>query len=393
MALEEIKEQVKSVIQYSQGIEDPKVDKLIDDWYKAKEDFISMMGNKFIYEFPDTFTFTLNDSIKKDKLEEFADQCGYRYGNYDLSNFIKDMSLDFFTNTTSKEYRYNDIVIPKGMKIVKAFKYFEKDKEVLQALQMAASRVIQEDKISGKLCISVHPLDFLSSSENIHNWRSCHALDGDYRAGNLSYMLDSSTVICYLKSEQDEIIPNFPEDLKWNSKKWRVLLHFSEDMMMVFAGRQYPFNSDCGLDLLRTKMIECFGIEWTEWDNHTIDRFSFNDGEKRLPNKYYNIGDSLLPLKDLMKDNSELHYNDVLRSTCYRNPQYSYRINRFKRHAPGCSNALYTKFLVGSKVKCLQCEEEEITIGSTMRCFSCEEKYGTEINEDWSFCDGCGRRI
>ena len=108
MALEEIKEQVKSVIQYSQGIEDPKVDKLIDDWYKAKEDFIYMMGNKFIYEFPDTFTFTLNDSVKKDKLEEFADQCGYKYGNYDLSNFIKDMSLDFFTNTTSKEYRYKE---------------------------------------------------------------------------------------------------------------------------------------------------------------------------------------------------------------------------------------------------------------------------------------------
>ena len=63
MALEEIKEQVKSVIQYSQGIEDPKVDKLIDDWYKAKEDFISMMGNKFIYEFPDTFTFTLSPSL------------------------------------------------------------------------------------------------------------------------------------------------------------------------------------------------------------------------------------------------------------------------------------------------------------------------------------------
>ena len=393
MALEEIKEQVKSVIQYSQGIEDPKVDKLIDDWYKAKEDFISMMGNKFIYEFPNTFTFTLNDSVKKDKLEEFADQCGYKYGNYDLSNFIKDMSLDFFTNTTSKEYHYNDVTIPKGMKIVKAFKYFEKDKEVLQALQMAASRVIQEDKISGKLCISVHPLDFLSSSENIHNWRSCHALDGDYRAGNLSYMLDSSTVICYLKSEQDEIIPNFPEDLKWNSKKWRVLLHFSEDMMMVFAGRQYPFTSDCGLDLLRTKMAECFGFEWTKWDNHVIDSFSFNDGEKRLTCKYYNIGNSLLSLGDLMKDNSELHYNDVLRSTCYRKPQYSYRINRFNRQAPGYSNTLYTKFSVGSKVKCLQCGEEEITMGSIMRCLSCEEKYGTEINEDWGFCDGCGRRI
>ena len=28
--------------------------------------------------------------------------------------------------------------------------------------------------------------DYLSLSENAFNWRSCHALDGEYRAGNLS---------------------------------------------------------------------------------------------------------------------------------------------------------------------------------------------------------------
>ena len=63
--------------------------------------------------------------------------------------------------------------------------------------------------------------------------------------------------------------------------------------MMVFAGRQYPFTSDCGLDLLQTKMAECFGLEWTKWDNHVIDSFSFNDGERRLNRKYYNIGDTV----------------------------------------------------------------------------------------------------
>ena len=128
-------------------------------------------------------------------------------------------------------------MIPRGMKIVKSFKYFEKDEDTLADIQSAASMIIQEDKIEGKLCMSVHPLDFLSLSENTYNWRSCHALDGDYRAGNLSYMVDSSTVICYLKSDRDERLPNFPPEVKWNSKKWRVLLFFSNDWDMIFAGR------------------------------------------------------------------------------------------------------------------------------------------------------------
>ena len=33
MLLNEIKSNVKDVISYSQGIEDPKVDELIDNWY------------------------------------------------------------------------------------------------------------------------------------------------------------------------------------------------------------------------------------------------------------------------------------------------------------------------------------------------------------------------
>ena len=73
---------------------------------------------------------------------------------------------------------------PKGMKLVRAFKYFEKNKIVLEEIQNLASRYLQEDKVKGTLCFSVHPLDFLSLSENTYNWRSCHSLDGEYRAGN-----------------------------------------------------------------------------------------------------------------------------------------------------------------------------------------------------------------
>ena len=41
-------------------------------------------------------------------------------------------------------------------------------------------------------------------------------------------MVDSSTFMCYIKSNDDEILPNFPDTVPWNSKKWRMLLFFSD---------------------------------------------------------------------------------------------------------------------------------------------------------------------
>lgn len=126
------------------------------------------------------------------------------------------------------------------MKLVKAFKYFEENPRSLEDIQNYASRIIQEDKIEGTLCFSVHPLDFLSVSENTYNWRSCHALDGEYRAGNLSYMVDRSTFICYLRGAENQKLPHFPEDVLWNSKKWRMLLYMEDKRRGLMAGRQYP---------------------------------------------------------------------------------------------------------------------------------------------------------
>jgi hypothetical protein len=56
------------------------------------------------------------------------------------------------------------------MKLAKAFKFFTDSKTVLYDLQNRASQIIQEDKVEGTLCLSVHPLDFLSSSMNTYNW-------------------------------------------------------------------------------------------------------------------------------------------------------------------------------------------------------------------------------
>ena len=58
----------------------------------------------------------------------------------------------FFDNKVVEEYvtELNEI-ITKDTKLIKAFKYFIKDKEILNDLQSRASRIIQENKVEGKL--------------------------------------------------------------------------------------------------------------------------------------------------------------------------------------------------------------------------------------------------
>ena len=47
--IDDIKEQFKKVISYSQGIENPVVDDLFEKWLEGKRDFIEAMGGKLIY--------------------------------------------------------------------------------------------------------------------------------------------------------------------------------------------------------------------------------------------------------------------------------------------------------------------------------------------------------
>lgn len=401
MELSEIKEQVKSVLKYSQdfGTHDPKVDALINDWYEAKKFFIQHIGEDLIYEYPETIFFEMNETDKIKNIEDFITNIEFDYRRLDniqeIIRFFEDNKMNFYTNHTTNDFIFDDVIIKKGIKINKALKFFIEDKETLTDLQMAVSRVIQKDKIQGRLCLSVHPLDYLSSSENKHNWRSCHALDGEYSMGNLSYMIDESTIICYLKSEEDTILPNFPPTIPWNNKKWRVLIHFSNDKEMMFSGRQYPFASDKGLDLVLEKLLPSIGLgeKWSKWDNTTLSEFKKNDESLHFNSPYIPVNDELIKLNELVKSGiGSLNYNDVLYSNYYK-PYYSYRLNHPFYHSFTGGTTRQTRFEIGKPVKCLCCERDYITVSDIPRCNKCEMDYGTAEHEMFDYCIECGERI
>lgn len=398
----EIKNQFKAVISYSQGISDPKVDKLFDQWLDAKRDFIEAMNGQLIYEFPEKVSFSLDTKERNARIDDFVKTIESCWDNYQLANFVTNMREGFFNNIVIQDYEVNGKKIQKGMKLVKAFKFFEEDKYALTDIQNYASRIIQEDKIEGNLCISVHPLDFLSLSENTHNWRSCHALDGGFRSGNLSYMVDKCTFICYLKSDKEERLPNFP--FKWNSKKWRVLLYFSTDWNMIMAGRQYPFTTDIGMNFILTDLLQksglCRNSSWGNWHDEILKRITFSDNKGcfNLNHLYIPVGNELVRLDDLVEDApGSMQFNDLLRSSCY-SPMYAFR-QHYGHYNPwygsecGESRADFTKFIIGGSVPCLRCEKELLEITESMQCIDCEEQYGTLDGDNFGYCSCCGRHI
>lgn len=390
MDTRKIKEQVYEVIKHSQGIADPQVDELINNWTEAKKTFLDAFGGP-IYEYPDKVRIHLSPYYKQKKILELEEYIATIYGNDKLVDFIELNRDSFFDNKVEKEGNYGYRGLKKGMKLVKAFKFFEEDKEALDKIQSLASQTIQEDKIEGTLCFSVHPLDYLSMSCNTYNWRSCHALDGEFRSGNLSYMLDNTTVVVYIKGINNTVIPMFPEDVKWNSKKWRVLWYVAKDCEYIFAGKQYPFESWEIMETARDIFIEIFkwdNSHWCHWTDPIIQSVKDSHrGEWNLKDRFISIRGELKPIRQVINDaKGSLQFNDVLNSSCY-DPHYTIPFNY--SYYPGIANTI----TVGAPVKCLWCGENYITNSESMMCDCCDREYGTEINGRFVYCSCCDSRI
>lgn len=397
--IEEIKEQVNKVIEYSQDQTDINCSQLIEQWKEAKRDFIEAMNGDLIYEYPKVVEFELDDKSKDSYLKDFInDTVDDLWEQHDLANFLRRQRNGFYSNQVIVSEDRDDI--PVGMKLLKAFKFFVQDEKVLRKLQDIASDIIQKNKIKGRLCISVHPLDFLSLSENVNNWRSCHALDGDYRAGNLSYMVDKTTFICYLKPEKVEevVLPDFPSDVKWNTKMWRVLLFFDLNWDVMFAGRQYPFSSPAALNFVKDEILPRINMgKWRPWENKKIRGVELDKmGEYvMLSTPYIPLGNGLVSLNELITNEpGSLQYNDLLSSTCY-DPMYTFR-ERGPLENPlsiGFSTSRFTKIRVGGQVKCLRCGQAPIELNNSVLCMNCELEYGNSDSDLFNWCDCCGRRF
>lgn len=150
--------------------------------------------------------------------------------------------------------------------------------ENFESSRLCCSRWLNDAMIKGTLVLSIHPLDYLTMSDNDYGWDSCMTWTrddepGEYRCGVLEMMNSPSVVIAYIKGEHQYSIPYIP-NAYWSNKKWRELFIVDRDFIAGICG--YPFqNSNIEKIVLNKLATLCENHGWPAYSREICS----NEGE------------------------------------------------------------------------------------------------------------------
>jgi len=254
-------------LKYFEGL-----DKWLQNWSHSNQKLYKLLGNSFIYKFKFTY-----ERPKEEINKEIHNLCrshpfneeyalfldNYIKNNVDKHNMIGFLDADNYLNIQqnkiihSIKYKRADqkktLQIQSGAKPIKAiqkiieyfkdiytFKYFEDFKK-------QHSLIFNNKKLTGDLCISIHPLDFMTMSDNASNWSSCMSWtdSGCYHVGTIEMMNSNNVLCCYLEAKDPYYFAKDKrkeENVTWNNKKWRNLVYITKDIIM--GGKSYPYAND-----------------------------------------------------------------------------------------------------------------------------------------------------
>lgn len=144
--------------------------------------------------------------------------------------------------------------------------------EGYEEFRIAHSQVLNQKKLTGNLVLSIHPLDYITMSDNDCGWESCMSwkYNGEYRQGTVEMMNSPSVLVAYLESEKPMKICQ----KDWSNKKWRQL--FIADESLIVSIKDYPYyNRDLTVivcEWLRELAKENLGLEYS-----SINKFKNNE--------------------------------------------------------------------------------------------------------------------
>lgn len=213
------------------------------DIQRDMEEMVSEQ-HMFLRHFSDKFCKAVNfydETMYNDDNKYRAVRSILGFANHLVDNIIQ---LPFGMSHYTFYIEGKSFTVQNGQKITRAIGHICKMiglEDEWEKFRIAHSLVLNQKKIKGTMCLSIHPLDYATASDNDNGWSSCMSWreEGCYRMGTVE-MMNSPMVICaYVKSDKAEMcIDNRP----WNSKKWRTWAIVTKDA--ICTNRQYPYHSD-----------------------------------------------------------------------------------------------------------------------------------------------------
>lgn len=153
-----------------------------------------------------------------------------------ISNTYDDVSFEIPLNNGKK------LKINRGCKTIKALGKIAAafNLEGWEDFRICHSQILNQKVIEGDLTISIHPLDYMTMSDNNYGWDSCMSWsnEGGYRQGTVEMMNSKCVIVAYLSGDEKMCIGGHD----WNSKKWRQL--FVIDRNLIASVKSYPYQND-----------------------------------------------------------------------------------------------------------------------------------------------------
>ena len=225
----------------------------------------------------------------------------------------------------------------KPMKaILKVLTYFNASNELMKAFErfrLAHSLIFNDAKLKGKLVLSIHPLDFITMSDNSLGWSSCMSWmdDGCFHIGTVEMMNSNNVICCYLESDtpfyfgkHDNEKQKEDSNFYWTNKKWRQLIYVDKDILV--SGKSYPYYNESltkkALEVAKDLAAENFKWEFKFGVERYLDMKNVYSGSRmeqnrdwmrdKDDNKFNILFDSKGMYNDMLNDNNYKYW-------CYRN--------------------------------------------------------------------------
>lgn len=349
------------------------VEQLLKEWEKNKSYYLyKLLDENFIVKRHFKYNRS-NDELeyelsKGDYLSLF---CSEILSHNDIPKESREYILDMtsYLNLSTNRYegeafeiKYGDNkkyrVLP-GSKVSKALQKIASIYNLsnYENFRIEHSQVLNQKSIEGELCLSIHPLDYITMSDNECGWESCLSWMnyGDYRQGTVEMMNSPCVIVAYLSSKENM-------NIGWNNKKWRQLFFVSPDG--IASIKSYPFYND---ELTKT------AFEWIK-----------ELAEKNLEVKYsqtieYNYEEEF-QLPEVFGDKKVCVYFET--ANMYNDFGY----------APYHLLCLNTN-LAESQKKTIICKEDLVNIfffySGNSQCMICGDLYLLSYNEANLVCDHC----
>ena len=247
------------------------LDHLLRCWNTNKEYLYNLFGQKFIIERPISLKISTGEIAEllekecdrsnspyylfRQELRDLyiaGDTCKLKYSNQNYRKLLHDIVENTNTLATNIYEGYRiDVPTPDGKTIVfergcKPMRILGKvakayDMKTFEAFRIWHSQKLNQKALNGTLCLSIHPLDFMTMSDNESDWSSCMSWreQGCYRSGTIECMNSPIVAVAYLKSENGDM--SIPGGV-WNNKKWRSLFIVHDKVITNVKG--YPYRSD-----------------------------------------------------------------------------------------------------------------------------------------------------